>query len=414
MWMLAIGRGWHAMGMAQVFPTMTAGTPWREETLLNTSGLYATQPAAMINVSSPNARLVLRTTLNFEAWTQRDGELTFGGWGEGFIDSRHPHTLLHEAMLTANWWDVAGGALSLSAGKGFAPYGTDDPMGRPAVKFPTNHHLSQILERWTVNGAYVKDGWSLEAGLFGGAEPSGPYDFRNVESFGDSWSARVAKRLGGGDAAVGPDAPWELSASYAHVEERHHATKEVTELFNAAIRHDAAYGFGRVYALVEASKSEPEAGEGHHSLLGETQVGLGSAARHQPYVRVEYATRPEYERRGAPGTPGFFRYDHAAHEIGATRWLIGTVGYGYESSGFPLSARPYVELQHNRVRTARGTVDPRDLFGSPSFWSVSAGVRLFLGGGPMRMGSYGALDPMTASMRPMPGGGTGAGAHDRH
>ena len=95
MWMLAIGRGWHAMGMAQVFPTMTAGTPWREETLLNTSGLYATQPAAMINVSSPNARLVLRTTLNFEAWTQRDGELTFGGWGEGFIDSRHPHTLLH-------------------------------------------------------------------------------------------------------------------------------------------------------------------------------------------------------------------------------------------------------------------------------------------------------------------------------
>jgi hypothetical protein len=199
MWMQPLGGGWQAMGMAQVFPTVTAGTPWREETLLNTAGVYATQPAAMINVASPSSRLVLRTTLNFEAWTQRDGELTFGGWGEGFIDSRHPHTMVHEAMLTANWWNVGGGALSISAGKGFAPYGTDDPMARPAVKFPTNHHLSQVLERWTVNGAYLKGGWSLEAGLFGGGEPTGPYDFSNIESFGDSWSARVAKRFGAGE-----------------------------------------------------------------------------------------------------------------------------------------------------------------------------------------------------------------------
>ena len=398
MWMLAIGRGWHAMGMAQVFPTMTAGTPWREETLLNTSGLYATQPAAMINVSSPNARLVLRTTLNFEAWTQRDGELTFGGWGEGFIDSRHPHTLLHEAMLTVNWWDVGGGALSVSAGKGFAPYGTDDPMGRPAVKYPTNHHLSQVLERWTVNAAYLKSGWSLEAGLFGGGEPTGPYDFSNIESFGDSWSARVAKRFGG-DA--GPSADWELSASYASIEEEHHSDPVVTRLYNASVRHARPYKFGTLYALLEGSKSDPESAKGHYAILGETSLSTGRESRHQPYLRLEYATRPEFERLGPPGTPDFFRYDHDAHhELGATRWLISTIGYGYETSGLPVSVRPYVELQHNRVRAERGDIDPRALFGSRDFWGLSAGARIFLGGGPMRMGSYGALDPMTAAMRP--------------
>ena len=48
------------------------------------------------------------------------------------------------------------------------PSSTDDPMARPAVKYPTNHHLSQILERWTVNGAYVTRAWSVEAGVFGG------------------------------------------------------------------------------------------------------------------------------------------------------------------------------------------------------------------------------------------------------
>jgi hypothetical protein len=352
----------------------------------------------MINIASPSSRIVLRTTLNFEAWTQRDGELTFGGWGEGFIDSRHPHTFVHEAMLSANWWDVGGGALSLSAGKGFAPYGTDDPMARPAVKFPTNHHLSQVLERWTVNAAYLKSGWSLEAGLFGGGEPTGPHDFSNIESFGDSWSARVAKRFGG-DA--GPSAAWELSASYASIEEEHHGDALVTRLYNTSVRHAQPYSFGTLYALVEGSKSDPESTKGYYSVLGEASLSTGSQSRHQPYFRVEYATRPEFERLGPPGTPEFFRYDHDAHhELGATRWLITTIGYSYETSGLPVSVRPYVELQQNRVRGERGNIDPRNLYGSRDFWGLSAGARIYLGGGPMRMGSYGALDPMTAGMRP--------------
>lgn len=396
MWMRNIGRGWQLMGMAQVFPTMTAVSARTERSLLSEAGLYATQPALMLNLASPRSRFVLRTTLNFEELTQENGELTYGGWGEGFIDARHPHTLLHEAMLTANLWNVGGGALSISAGKGFAPYGTDDPMGRPVIKFPTNHHLSQVLERFTVNGTYLWRGWGIEGGIFGGAEPEDAYDFSNIESFGDSWSARLSKRFGD----FGPFAKWELSTSFASIDEEHHGEVQTTELVNGAIRHAQDYGFGRLYALAEGSRSNPEQGRSHWSVLGETQLAFGRGWKHQPYLRTEYATRPEYERQGAPGTPEFFRYEHGAHEIGATRWLINTIGYGYETSSLPVSVRPFVELQHNVVRHDRGDVDPRAMYGGRSFWSVSAGARLFFGGSAMRMGNYGALDPMTAAMRP--------------
>ncbi|HET7322500.1 MAG TPA: hypothetical protein VFI96_08410, partial [Longimicrobiaceae bacterium] len=303
MFMAPLGGGWSLMGMAQVFPIGTWGAAFDDDSPLHDSEFYLTQPAAMIDLESPGSRLVLRTTLNFEAETQHGGEYTFGGWGEGFLDKRHPHTFLHELMLSWNAWDAPGGAFSVSAGKGFAPYGTDDPMSRPAVKYPTNHHLSQILERWTLNGVYLhRSGLSVEAGLFGGAEPEGPSDLSNIESFGDSWSARVAQRFGGS----GTQAPWEVSASYGHVEEAHHGSKDVTALYNAAVRHAGSHGFGRIYGLVEASKSEPEGGEGYWALLGETRLEMG---RYRPYYRAEFSTRPEYAREGLPGTEGFYRYD---------------------------------------------------------------------------------------------------------
>jgi hypothetical protein len=213
---LSLGRGWRALGMAQVFPIVTTGFGADAVDRVTDTELYATQPAVMFNIESPGSRFVLRTTLNFEGVTQPDGELTFGGWGEGFIDRRHPHTLLHEAMLSVNFDDVGGGALSVSAGKGFAPYGTDDPMSRPVVKYPTNHHLSQVLERYLVSVAWLRSGLSVEAGIFDGTEPTGAYDFDNFRHFPNSWSARLTGRFGG------VQAPWELSVSYAHVVEVHH------------------------------------------------------------------------------------------------------------------------------------------------------------------------------------------------
>ncbi|HEX6306640.1 MAG TPA: hypothetical protein VFZ69_00560 [Longimicrobiales bacterium] len=393
MWMQSLGSGWMVMGMAQAFPIVTASPGAAEGSALDEAELYLTQPALMFNIESPGSRVVLRTTLNAEGLTLDDGEMTFGGWGEGFLDRRHPHTLLHELMLSVNVWNAGGGSFSVSAGKGFAPYGTDDPMSRPAVKYPTNHHLSQILERWTVNGAYSRGGWSLEAGLFGGAEPEGPYDLSNIESFGDSWSARLTRRFGG----TGPHAPWEASVSWGRVREEHDGEAETTNLVNAALRHERTLSAGSVYGLLEASLSSPEEDDGFFSILGELQLSSGG---HQPYVRVEYARRPEYAREGAPGTTGFFRYDHDSHPIGATRWLISTAGYGYRLTGYPVSVRPFVELQHHRVRADRGGIDPRDLFGTRSIWGLSAGMRLFFGGGPMRMGSYGVLDAMTTMHAP--------------
>jgi hypothetical protein len=395
MLMRQLGGGWQLLGMAQAFAMTTWAAPRDGGSPLHETESYLTQPAVMVNVLSPGATLALRTTLNLEALTQPQGEITYGGWGEGYIDRRHPHTFLHEAMASLNLWNVAGGAVSLSAGKGFAPYGTDDPMSRPVAKYPTNHHLSQILERWTLNAQWVGGPWSVEAGLFGGDEPDGPWDFGNLTSFGNSFSGRVIRRFGG----TGTTAPWELSASFGSVGESHEGTTERTRLYNASIRHSGAHSFGGIYAMAEASLSDPEHGDGFYSLLGETQVRV---ARHRPYARLEIATRPEYVRLGEVGTDEWFRYDHDGEPIGASRWVIGSLGYEYDLSGGGVATRPFIEAQYNRVTTQRGAA-PTVLLEPGRFWTVSAGFRLFFGGGPMRMGSYGALDDMTLMHHPIGG-----------
>jgi hypothetical protein len=393
---LALGGGWTLTGMAQAFPVVTFGAPGADDANpLRRTLFYVTQPAVMANLESAGQQIVLRTTLNFEGLTQEDGELTFGGWGEGFIDSRHPHTLLHELMLSVNLWEVGGGAVSLSAGKGFAPYGTSDPMARPGLKYPTNHHLSQILERWTVNATWLLDRWSVEAGLFGGQEPHGPYDFSNIESFGDSWSVRVARRFGAGS---GPAAEWEASASFASVTEYAHTVAETTRLMNGALRHSAPIGSGHVYGLVEGSVSFLEDHEEFFSFLGEARY---QRSGHQPYARVEYARRPEYAREGPAGQDAFFHYEHEEDPVGATRWLITTAAYAYDLTGTPWGLRPFVEVQHHQVAGDGGGIAAADLYGDTSFWAVTMGARVFLGGGPMRMGSYGVLDAMTAMSREM-------------
>jgi hypothetical protein len=393
--MLDLGGGWMVMAMAQAHPIVTVGAPGLDGSPLRRTQALVTQPAAMMNVESRGSRFVLRTTVDLEGLTMPEGELTYGGWGEGFIDKRHPHTLLHEAMLSANFWSAGPGSLSLSAGKGFAPYGTDDPMSRPAVKYPTNHHLSQVLERWTVNGIYDLRRWTVEAGVFAGAEPEDPYDLGNWRGFGRSWSARVTRKLGGDGVAW--TAPWELSASYASVRE---SDAGPDRLANAAVRHQQRHALGDLYALAEASWREPDEGNGWYALLGEAELRAG---RHQPYYRVELSTRPEYARRSADGD-GFFRYDHDSQPIGATRWLINTAGYRYDLTRGSFAGAPFVEVQHGDVRRETGTIDPGALFGAGGFWSITTGMRIFLGGGPMRMGAYGVRDDMTRMHRGMESG----------
>lgn len=400
-----LGGGWRLTGMAQLFPMATfglaeAGSP------LDDRGFYLAQPVAMMNLESRGRRVVLRLTPNFEGLTQEDGELNFGGWGEGFIDARHPHTVLHEAMVSVNWWDTGWGSFSLSGGKGFAPYGTDDPMSRPSAKYPTNHHLSQILERFTLNGMWVGGGWSLEAGVFGGGEPDGPWDFSNIESFADSWSVRGIRRFG--STSMGQSV-WELSASFAQVAHHdeaghgadHHAehdevhsdagSEDPTDLFNTYLRFQSPVAGRDLYALAEYSRStSPEDGS-YWSFLAEAAWRWG---RHTPYVRFERATRPEYLREGESGR-AFFRYDHDAEPIGATAWSILSVGYGFEVLEGGVSIRPFVEAQLFAAAGERGGLSAREILGDDRFAAVTVGARVFLGGDPMRMGMYGVRDPMT-------------------
>ena len=71
----------------------------------------------------------------------------------GFLQGLGQHLAIILPVLLKLAWARDGGGFSLSAGKGFAPYGTDDPMSRRMVKFPANHHLSQLLERWVAAAA---------------------------------------------------------------------------------------------------------------------------------------------------------------------------------------------------------------------------------------------------------------------
>ena len=117
------------------------------------------------------------------------GELSTGGYGEGYVDRRHPHSYVHE--LLAGVEDAVRRAIcrSVIVGRGFAPFGSDDPMVRPFEKYPVNHHLAQVLERVLAVGA-VRAGPSIgEFGVVQRRRAVGPAHVRT-----DSHSAIHGRR----------------------------------------------------------------------------------------------------------------------------------------------------------------------------------------------------------------------------
>ncbi|HVX88342.1 MAG TPA: hypothetical protein VG940_05390, partial [Gemmatimonadales bacterium] len=159
------------------------------------------QPAVMVDwsrVSGHGSQVFFRATLNGEGATIPDGELAPGDHGEGYYDRRHPHTYVHESILGASVspLSVLGARLStgLVAGKGFAAFGTDDPMSRPAVRYPVNHHLAQILERAVVIGSVGWRGVAIERSWFNGDEPTHPKDWPNWDRGLDSRAWRFSAR----------------------------------------------------------------------------------------------------------------------------------------------------------------------------------------------------------------------------
>ena len=66
-----------------------------------------------------------------------------------------------------------------------------------------------------------------------------------------------------------------------------------------------------------------------------------------------------------------------------------------------------MEVAYNAVSGLDG-VDAQQLFRDTRFLTATAGVKILLGGRPMRMGSYGVLDPMTAHINAAASGGVQA------
>src|SRR5262249_22146806 len=142
-----------------------------------------------------------------EGATLARGELNMGTYGEGYVDRRHPHTYLHEAMIGSQI-EFGRVGVSVASGKGFVPFGTDDPMSRPFAKYPVNHHLEQVIERLMVTGAVRVSRATLEGAVFNGDEPINPASAPRASRFADSWALRFT---------LYPVSSLQLSASAAHV-----------------------------------------------------------------------------------------------------------------------------------------------------------------------------------------------------
>ena len=128
--------------MGQAIPLLTRAAPTAGGVTHTEFNL--TQALFMGRTAWWSGHAQLDVALNGEGLTMPNGELNTGAYGEGYVDRRHPHTYVHELMLTSR---ASTGPLqvSLSGGRGFASFGTDDPMMRPLVKFPINQDRKSVV-----------------------------------------------------------------------------------------------------------------------------------------------------------------------------------------------------------------------------------------------------------------------------
>jgi hypothetical protein len=375
---------------AQAVPLVTRATGTANGRQL-TEG-YLAQPLLMGHAALGWARL--NATLNLEGWTLERGEATTGAWGEGYVDRRHPHTYVHELMLGGVWPFAAEqttlGA-SVFAGRGFVPFGSDDPMARPFVKYPTNHHLAQILERIVAIGAVRAGPAAVELATFNGDEPVDPSTPPRYSRFGDSWAVRATLYT---DELIEASHGGEITASFAAVKSPEFRAGHGLDQRKAHVGARLARPVRDVpvYALVEwASTRELDRGRPFftfRSVLAEAAVcprGFMLAAR------VEQTERPEEERQLGDQ----FRSIRPATDlsiIGATRWTTISGALTIPAVRLrALRAAPFVEVAAVDVaRAAHSLFDPTTSYGSPPLWMYSAGVRLQLGARHDRMGRYGA------------------------
>ncbi len=335
-------------------------------------------PVGMLHAAALGGRVRVLAAAHLEKYTIPNGELAPGNWGESFTDRRHPHTLAHELMLVTS--DLLGNVdgrvnLFLAVGKGFVPFGTDDPMSRPAVRFPVNHHLSQILERAVVLAGVRAGPATLEGAVFNGDEPVAPGSWPAWDRFGDSWAAQLT---------LVPLPGLEAQGSLALVQAPENRPGAGPDDRKASA--SARYERGPWYGQLEWARTATAGGAFvFHSLLAEAALTMPG---HRPYVRIERSERPEEER--VFGNP--FRTRRPLFEnsiFGITRWTVVTGGDAVEVLRNPLRGAPFVEVSWIGIaRTGGGVFDPTVFYGRTQSASIAVGIRFAAGMRMHRMGRY--------------------------
>jgi hypothetical protein len=327
--------------------------------------------------------------LNLEGATLARGELDTGTYGEGYFDRRHPHSYVHELLVTARTRLTRGArfaGFSLTGGRGFAPFGSDDPMSRPFVKYPVNHHLAQILERIVIVAAAHAGAATVEVAAFNGDEPTTPRSVPNWSRFGDSWATRVTLR---------PARGIEVAASAARVE-----SPEFREGLGLdqrkshvllRVERPTRDGSGSRYLLAEWARTHDDR-RGRVAFTYSSVLAEGAICRRGRWValRAERSARPEEERQINP-----FRTPRPQIEfaiLGRTRWTVMSAAAGTNLARLGVvTVGPFVEVAHahpEKVEELAAFV-PRDFYGSDRLWLLSFGARVNLGRRPHRMGRYG-------------------------
>ena len=359
-----------------------------------------TQPMLMARGSHAAGALQYAVMLNAERWTMPGGEPVAAIWGEGFIDRRHPHTVLHEVMLTGVR-RIGGWRASLSAGKGIVPFGTDDPMVRPFTKYPANHHFSQVLERvQVVTSLRPSPRVGLELAAFNGDEPTGPLSMPQWSRLGDSRAGRLT---------VWPRPQLELQGSAAFVRspEFPDGAGLDQQKASASARWTPAGAGPLRYLLVEWARTEERYRA--RSIVaygtGLAEAG-GTRGRWEAALRFEQTSRPEEERLLDP-----FRTSRPPTDLtvrGVTHWRLATLHAGTSlmvRNG--LHGTLFAEGTRAQSRPVLRPVllDPAAVIGAAKAWHLTVGLRLGAGAMPARVGRYGAASGAT--------GGAVSGMHGR-
>lgn len=362
---------------AQAIPLVTHASP----VIGGRSATEASLTQPLVTAGADLGGLRLQGMLNLEALTLPDGEPNAGIWGEGFVDRRHPHTLLHELVATAS-----GRGISLTAGRGFVPFGSDDPMARPFVKYPLNHHLAQVLERLVVSAAAQHGPARVEAALYNGDEPTGTGSVGTLRRLGDSWAVR---------GTLEPGAGLELAASHARLTSPEQPSgggldQRKTHLSVRWERRPSEEDGS--YALLEWARTD-ELHDGSRAFRFYTALAEVAMRRSavEAALRLERTERPEEERLADPFRTPFPHAD--VNLLGITRWHVATLSLSRGTSLGPLGLRPFAEGSAQWVRPLHrpSLFDPRAFYGDDRLWSLTLGARMEIGAPhPHRPGRYGA------------------------